>query len=106
MPDKVDVMFARNPVFTLEPDAEMRGTRAVAWYGSAAPLHSGWAWGQTYLRGGLAAAESSLGKGKVFLICPEITFRGQSHATFPLLFNGIYYAAAQSVSMAAGAAGR
>ena len=30
------------------------------------------------------------------LIGPEITFRGQPHGTFKLLFNGIYYATAQA----------
>ena len=100
MPEKVDVMFERDPALKLEPDALIRGTTAVAWYGCAKPLRSGWAWGQTYLEGGLAAVESSLGKGKVFLFCPEITFRGQPHGTFPFLFNGIYYGAAQSVNLA------
>ena len=90
-------------MFRLEPDAGIRGTKAVAWYGSATPLHSGWGWGQKYLQGGLAAVETSLGKGKVFLFCPEITFRAQPHGTFPFLFNGIYYGAAQPVSMASGA---
>jgi len=100
MPEKVDVMFERDPALKLEPDALIKGTKAVAWYGSAKPLRSGWAWGQTYLEGGLAAVESSLGTGKVFLFCPEITFRGQPHGTFPFLFNGIYYGAAQSVNLA------
>ena len=37
-----------------------------------------------------------VGKGKVFLFGPEITFRAQPHGTFKFLFNGIYYGPAVS----------
>ena len=100
MPDMVDVFFNRSPVFRLQPNAISGGARVVAWYPSDKPVHSGWGWGQGYLKNGLAALETSLGKGKVFLFCPEITFRGGTHGTFPFLFNGIYYGAAQPVDMA------
>ena len=36
-------------------------------------------------------AEAHVGKGKLFLFGPEITFRAQPHGTFKFLFNGIYY---------------
>ena len=61
-----------------------------------APLRSGWAWGQHYLAGGAAVVEASVGKGKVFLFGPEITFRAQPHGTFKFLFNGIYYGTSQA----------
>ena len=90
----MDVFFDNSPVFALDPSAAMKGTRAVAWYDSPAPLRSGWAWGQHYLEGGVAAVESILGRGRVFLFGPEVTFRAQPHGTFKFLFNGIYYGAA------------
>jgi hypothetical protein len=68
----------------------MRGVKTVAWFASKEPLRSGWAWGQHYLEGGAAAIEAALGKGKVLLFGPEITFRAQPHGTFKFLFNGIY----------------
>jgi hypothetical protein len=37
--------------------------------------------------------DASVGKGKLFLFGPEITFRAQPHGTFKFLFNGIYLAA-------------
>jgi hypothetical protein len=73
----------------------------VAWFDSKQSLRSGWAWGQHYLEGGTAAVEASLGKGKVFLFGPEITFRAQPHGTFKFLFNSIFYGA--SVTMTPGA---
>lgn len=87
---KLDVFFDNSPVFRLKPDAAARGTKAVAWFDSATPLRSGWAWGQNYLEGGAAVVEANYGKGKVYLFGPEITFRGQPHGTFKFLFNGIY----------------
>jgi hypothetical protein len=91
MPKQADVMFDNSPVLQLAPDATLRGVRPVAWFDGKESLRSGWAWGQHYLEGGLAGIEAALGKGKVFLFGPEITFRYQPHGTFKFLFNGIYY---------------
>ena len=90
---KVDVFFDNSPVMELAPNASMMGVKPVAWFDSKQSLRSGWAWGQHYLQGGAAAIEASLGKGKVFLFGPEITFRAQPHGTFKFLFNSIYYGA-------------
>jgi Zinc carboxypeptidase len=89
----VDVFFDNSPVFRLEPDAALKGIRPVAWFDSPNPLRSGWAYGQGYLQGGVAVVDASVGKGKLFLFGPEITFRAQPHGTFKFLFNGIYLAA-------------
>jgi hypothetical protein len=75
----------------LLPEAHARGVRPLVWFDSEKPLRSGWAWGQHYLKGGVAAAEAPLGQGRVLLFGPEITFRAQPHGTFKLLFNAIYH---------------
>ncbi|MBV9155200.1 MAG: peptidase [Acidobacteriaceae bacterium] len=95
VPDRVDVFFDNSPVFRLKPDASFKRTFPVAWFANGKPLHSGWAWGQQYLDGGVAIAESSLGSGKIFLMGPEVAFRGQPHATFKFLLNGIFYGSAK-----------
>ena len=99
LPEKVDVFFANSPAFRLLPDASARRTRPVAWYSSAEPLRSGWAWGQHYLNGAVAIAEADVGEGKVYLFGPEITFRGQSHGAFKFLFNAIQLAGAKTVNL-------
>ena len=96
MPSQVDVFFDNSPVFRLEPNAELKKTSPVAWFSGATPLDSGWAWGQQYLDGGTAVAEATVGEGKVMMIGPEATFRSQPHATFKLLFNGLYYGSAKT----------
>ena len=94
---QVDVFFDDSPAFTLGPNAVASGVTPVAWYDSDSPLRSGWAWGQSYLKGSAAIVDAPFGKGRVLLFGPEITFRAQSHGTFKFLFNGIYYAGLTSV---------
>jgi hypothetical protein len=88
IPDSVAVLFDHSPAFRITGSGD--AVRKVAWYDSPTPLRSGWAWGQKYLDGAVAVAEADVGKGKLFLFGPEITFRGQPHGTFGFLFNGIY----------------
>ncbi|MDG1277297.1 MAG: M14 family metallopeptidase [Algoriphagus sp.] len=90
MGDKAYIMFNRSPVFTLSPNAANQGVKPIAWFGEEAPLKSGWAWGQSYLKNGVTAFEAEIGKGKFYAFGPEITFRAQSHGTFKMLFNGLY----------------
>jgi hypothetical protein len=95
MNERADFYFNNSPVFTLHPEAAARGVRPVAWFDTPAPLRSGWAWGQSYLEMTVAVLEAAVGKGKLLLYGPEVVFRGQPHGTFKLLFNGIFYGAAQ-----------
>jgi len=99
MPDEVDVFFDNSPVFRMQPDAKLKRTNAVGWFAGPEVLDSGWAWGQQYLDGGTAIAEASVGEGKVILLGPEVAFRAQPHATFKLLFNGLYYGSAKETAL-------
>jgi hypothetical protein len=99
MSDKVDVVFDWSPVFDLEPEAALIGIRPVAWFDSKTPLRSGWAWGQHYLEGGTAIIEANVGKGKLLLYGPQVTFRGQPHGSFKFFFNGLYYGPAKKVRL-------
>jgi hypothetical protein len=96
--EDVDVFFDNSPVFKLAPGAADAGVRAVAWFADSTPLRSGWAWGQSHLRGGAVAVEAAVGRGRVVLYGPSMVFRGQSHGTFRFLFNGIHLARAVPVN--------
>jgi hypothetical protein len=86
-----DVYFSASPVFNLLPDAIARKEVVpLAWYASDKTLRSGWAFGQSYLQDGIAAFEAKVGNGKLFVYGPEITFRGQTHSTYKMLFNQLY----------------
>jgi hypothetical protein len=81
----VNLFYNNNPVFK----ANDPSVRKVSWFDQDDPLVSGWAWGQKLLNGGAGIVEGSLGKGRVFLMGPEVTQRGQPFATFKFLLNGV-----------------
>lgn len=82
-----DTRFSRSPVFDLAPGAP---ARPLLRFASAAPLRSGWAWGQAYLRDGVIGLEAPVGNGRIYLYGTDITFRSQMHGGYKLLFNPIY----------------
>jgi hypothetical protein len=96
MTERTDFFFDNSPVFKLGANAAAAGVRAFAQFDSPTPLHSGWAWGQKYLDGGVIAVEAKVGKGRVILYGPEILQRAQPHGTFKLLFNALYASVASS----------
>ncbi len=94
MPKTVEVFFDSSPVFNIGA-----GVKPVASFTGKQTLDSGWAWGQEFLDGGTAVAEAKVGEGKVMMMGPEVTFRGEPHATFKLLFNGVLYGNAQTTQL-------
>ncbi|MFN5361521.1 MAG: M14 metallopeptidase family protein [Bacteroidota bacterium] len=91
MPEKTDVYFDESPVFHIQPSAQLTGQiKPLAWFSTATPLRSGWAWGQSYLKDGVTAFEAQMGKGKLLVFGPEINFRAQTYGTFRWLFNPCY----------------
>ena len=79
------VFFKSGPAF------EARGGKKVAAYPNFNPLMSGWIEGEKRIRQKGALWEVKLGKGHVILFGFKPQHRAQSHGTFKLLFNAIYY---------------
>jgi hypothetical protein len=94
MGDRAMVMWDESPAFRLQPEAQLKGVKPVAWFDNPTPLRSGWAWGQQYLDQTVAIVEAPFGKGRVVLFGPEVLWRAQPHGTFKMFFNGIYYGSA------------
>ena len=98
--ERTDVSFQRtSPVLRLRPDADKYGVTQIGWFDDDDALRSGWAWGQENLFCGTAIACAKVGEGALHMFTPEILFRGQSHGTFQLLFNGIYLANATKIQL-------
>jgi hypothetical protein len=95
--DYADVFYENSPAFRLGAEATLRGVRPIAWFEGKKVLRSGWAWGEAYLDQAIAIVEAGLGKGRIVLFGPEITFRAQPHGTFKFLFNGIYLSNSEAV---------
>jgi len=88
---KTDVYFEASPVFNIAPDAQASGlVKPIAWFSSDKTLRSGWAWGQSYLKDGIAAFSAKVGKGTLYAFGPEVTFRAQTHGAFKFVFNQLY----------------
>ena len=63
--------------------------RVAARYGSGNPLLSGWVLGGDKVAGKPAILEADVGQGSVVLFGFQPNYRGQTVATFPLLFNSL-----------------
>ena len=83
------IFFKSGPVF----DGVRGDSKAVATYPEFDPLMSGWLEGEKRIRQKVALLETPLGNGRVILFGFKPQHRGQSHGTFKLLFNAIYYSA-------------
>ena len=82
------VFFKSGPAF------EARGGKRVAAYPNFNPLMSGWIEGEKRIRQKGALWDVKLGRGRVILFGFKPQHRAQSHGTFKLLFNAIYYSVA------------
>jgi hypothetical protein len=89
MPEKSIAWFEDSPAFEITDNAE--NVEIIAKYPekTADILLSGWALGAEKLAGKAALVSVKMGKGKIVLFGFRPQYRGQSLATFPLLFNAI-----------------
>jgi hypothetical protein len=93
MPQNSIAWFEDSPAFEIKTDplALTNNFKIIARYPSNPKdiLLSGWALGAERLAGKAALVEFTVGKGKIVLFGFRPQYRGQSLATFPLLFNAI-----------------
>jgi hypothetical protein len=68
------------------------GLDTIARYGARDVLISGWLEGEELIAGRDAVVQATVGAGHVVLLGFPVQHRGQSHATFRLLFNAIFAA--------------
>ena len=89
------LVFQRGPAF--EPEPSFKGTVLVRYPKSRNPLLSGFILKPEKIQGKAAMLEVELGEGRVILFGFRPQWRGQSHGTYRLIFNSLYYfgAAAQ-----------
>ncbi len=92
---KTGVAFFKNShTYNLIPDFESKNGQVAAKYPDRNPLLSGWILGDELLRRKAAVVDMPYGEGRVILIGFRSQFRGQTHGTFKLLFNALYYGSA------------
>lgn len=78
--------FTNSSAFEIADESKVK---TVARYPAKDALLSGWMLGEKYLNGRTALAETAYGKGRIILFAFRPQHRGQSWATFPLIFNAL-----------------
>ncbi|MDX1566359.1 MAG: hypothetical protein R3223_01080, partial [Longimicrobiales bacterium] len=76
--------------------------RILARYGEIDPLLSGWMVGRAHLSRRPAVVEAGVGRGSVVLFGFQPNYRGQSVATWPLLFDALITEAPETTGRSAG----
>lgn len=83
---------ASGPSAPYQDPSPAAGIQTVGRYGKQDVLISGWLEGEGFIAGRAAILEAPIGAGRVVLFGFPVQHRGQSHATFRLLFNAIFSA--------------
>ena len=91
MPKESIAWVENSPVFEIKSDPlALLRVNIIAWYPKDKdPLLSGWLLGGDRIKGKAALVEVGMGKGRIILFGFRPQYRGQSLATYPLLFNAI-----------------
>jgi hypothetical protein len=95
MPEKAPGMFYRSTAFNIESTFGEKQPEVIARYPGEKLLISGYLKGEEYLQRKAAAVDVPQGKGRVILLGFAVQNRAQPHGTFKLLFNSLYYGAAE-----------
>ena len=89
MREKEAVWFESGPAFRVRRAASSR-VRQVLRYPGSKVLASGWLLGEGFLANRAAVVDISVGDGRVVLFGIRPQYRGQSNATFKMVFNGLF----------------
>jgi hypothetical protein len=95
MPEEMAGFFSNSPTFQTWPSGDQKNQpRVVGKFSEENIVMSGWMVGENHLKNKAAVIEVPLGQGKVILLGIRVQHRGQTLATFKLLFNSLFYSAA------------
>jgi Zinc carboxypeptidase len=85
--------YNNSPFFTLLESFNSQRPTIVARYPNQEVVGSGWLRGEEQMAGRAAVVSIDLNPGRVVLFGLRPQHRGQTHATFPMLFNALYLSA-------------
>jgi hypothetical protein len=89
LPDRVAAMIEGDTAFATRPVVGEQARTVAARFSDGPLVLSGWMRGEERLRRRVAVVEVSRGKGHAVLFSFAPYFRGQTEATFPLLYNAL-----------------
>jgi len=97
MPKKGLILNWGNPVFSINPSVLNEQIAAPVIYPKKNILKSGWLLGEKYPTGKAAALDVQYGKGRIIMLGFRSQHRTQTHGTFKILFNALYYGSAAEI---------
>ncbi len=86
--------YNNSPFFSLVEGFASQRSTVVARYPNSDIVASGWLRGEDLMAGRAAVVSVDMNPGRIVLFGLRPQHRAQTHATFPLLFNALYQAAA------------
>jgi hypothetical protein len=89
VPSRAKLFVGRGPVFTVTDD--FKGAALVKYPAEGSPLVSGYLLGEEHLHGYAAALDVVHGNGHVVLLGLQPQWRGQTFASFKILFNAALF---------------
>ena len=95
MPADTYGFYDNGPFFTVVDGFTPWHTTVVARYPSTGVLASGWLTGADRMAGRAAVVAIEMNPGRLILFGLRPQHRGQTHVTFPLLFNALYLSAVE-----------
>lgn len=86
IPEELPAYFINSSAYEILEESKVK---VAARYAYKDALLSGWMLGEKFLNGKVALAEADYGQGKIILFAFRPQHRGQTFATFPLIFNAL-----------------
>lgn len=96
MPEETYGFYNNSPFFALTEGFSSQRAAIVARYPNADVIGSGWLKGEELMTGRGAVVAIEMNPGRIILFGLRPQHRAQTQATFPMLFNAIYLAGAES----------
>ena len=96
MPAETYGFYNNSPFFALVEGFSSQRASVVARYPNSDVVASGWLKGEDLMAGRAAVVAIEMNPGRIILFGLRPQHRAQTQATFPLLFNALYWAAAGS----------
>jgi len=104
MPDEALILNRWSPAFTIDRSAfNDRIAAPITYPDDGDLLQSGWLIGGDRIKGKAAALDVDYGDGRIVMIGFRSQHRAQTHGTFKVFFNALYYGAAEEAVLGEGA---
>ena len=99
MPAETYGFYNNSPFFSLVEGFSSQRASVVARYPNSDVVASGWLKGEDLMAGRAAVVAIEMNPGRIILFGLRPQHRAQTEATFPLLFNALYWSAAGSAAL-------